>query len=300
MAYLTKHNLSKLCRKVSLNQEITKELFAEKVYNNFEVFNILNKVQREYLFKYAMLIYDEKEFESIFYQFVPPVPDPQETVFYEGGTIKYHLDSNCIYLTQDFKDFLIPEEIRQFGDEAIYEFRNWFKVNNFREKFLNGEISSGAILMAYNLKYPKKYGLEPLSEESNILLIAIPNSNTSFVESEFNIPNFELELGKLINIWDREINCPVAKTYAKHSYLLRKSDSEIEAKMAALFSPVFVKNMGIEKLRNKLLIAHTVSFKITLMLLDYLKWTYNLTEKVFDEVTLEYFGLECCRGCKNN
>ena len=50
MAYLTKYNLSKLCQKLEVKEEISMELFIEHIYNDKEIYYILNKREIEYLF----------------------------------------------------------------------------------------------------------------------------------------------------------------------------------------------------------------------------------------------------------
>lgn len=299
MAYLTKYNLSKLCQKLDVKIEVSLDMFLEHLYNDKEIFFILNKREVEYLFIYKMLLDDEEKFIVEYYNEVPEKEDTKNMVFNKGGKMKYHLSPNCKLLKKDYLDFNIPEDIKDKGDNAVEEYREWFRIYNFAEKFKNKEIDTEFIIRAFNLKYPSQYNIKRIEDNSNLLAIEIPNSNTKHLDSEFDLENFKIKLNELKLIWQNTFQCKVSRTFSKFKYLLTKSDAEIISKMGEIFSKEFVENYGMVNLKNKFEISKNLSYKIIELLLDYIKWTYKLENKDFNNLTLETFGLECCYSCKS-
>lgn len=59
---MTEFSFQKLISEVDVKVEITKELFLKEIYPNGQLYDILNDVERKYLFKYAMLLKDEEAF----------------------------------------------------------------------------------------------------------------------------------------------------------------------------------------------------------------------------------------------
>jgi len=69
--------------------------------------------------------------------------------------------------------------------------------------------------------------------------------------------------------------------------------------MSEIFTPEFTENYGIKNLREKFELSKKYTYKIIELILEYIKWTFNLDKKEFDNPTIEIFGLECCNSCKN-
>jgi hypothetical protein len=304
MAYITKYNLSQLCQKLEIKDEINLETFLEYIYNDKEIYFILNKREIEYLFVYRMILHDEKQFVVEYYKEVPEKEDTKTRVFNKGGKMKYHLSSNCKLLKKDYLDFNIPAEIKEISkknknDEAIEEYRDWFTKNNFAERYKNGEIDGNFIIREFNLKYPAKYGIKRIEDNSNLLIFEAKNSNNEFQNQSFNFEDFKKELQEAKLQWQNTFQSKVARTFAKFKYLSDKSDAEITQKMSEIFSPEFTQNYGIKNLREKFELSKKHTYKIINLILNYIKWTYKLDTKEFDNLTLEKFGLECCHSCKN-
>lgn len=70
--------------------------------------------------------------------------------------------------------------------------------------------------------------------------------------------------------------------------------------MTEVFSSVFVENYGIDNFKEKFKLSKIYTYKIIELIIEYLKWNYNLEDKKFDKITLEQFGLECCYFCKKS
>ena len=304
MAYLTKYNLSQLCQSLEVKGEINLETFLKYIYDDKEIFFILNKREIEYIFVYRMLLDDEKKFIVEYYKEVPEKEDTKTRVFNKGGKMKYHLTSNCKLLKKDYLDFNIPSEIIEISnqnknDDAVNEYRDWFTKNNFSERYKSQEIDGNYIIRAFNLKYPAKYGIQKIEDNSNLLIFEAKNSNNHLQKQYFDINNFKKELEETKLHWQNTFQSKVSRTFAKFKFLSEKSDTEIIQKMSEIFTPEFTENYGIKNLREKFELSKKYTYKIIELILEYIKWTFNLDKKEFDNPTLEKFGLECCNSCKN-
>jgi hypothetical protein len=99
--------------------------------------------------------------------------------------------------------------------------------------------------------------------------------------------------------WLVHFPCYTTRIIAKHKHLLNKTNDEINEKISELFSPVFIKNYGYDKLISKFTISKRLTYQMISILLEIFKWTYDLKDKNFHRVTLEKFGLMCCLDCRN-
>lgn len=297
MAFLTNYNLSQLSQKLEINVEVTSEMFSQHIYNDLEIFSMLNKREVEYLFKYKMLIDDEEKFVIEYYNEVPEKEDTKNFVFNKGGKMKYHLNSNCKLIAKDYLDFNIPEEIKSLGDAAINEYRDWFNQNNFGDRFRNKSIDKSAVIFAFNSKYPSKYNIKPIADNSNLLVIEHANSKFNQINTDYDLDKARKKIEELKIEWHTHFPCRVTKIIAKFKHLINKSDEEIENRISELFSNVFISNYGLSNLKNKFLKSKEITYAISSILLEHIKWTYNLKAKDFNNQTLEKFGLECCLSC---
>lgn len=251
MAFLTKYNLGQLSQKLEINIDISLAMFLQHIYDDPEIYAILNKFEIEYLFKYKMLLEDEKTFAVEYYQEVPEKEDTKSYVFNKGGKIKYHLSPSCKLINKDYLDFKIPNDIKNKGDHAIQEYRDWFNSNKFGDRFRNKEIDKNTIITAFNSKYPNKYNISPIEDNSNLLIIEQPNSTIREVKNSYDYENTKRAVNKLKYEWQKNFTCGVTKTIAKFKHLSTKTDEEIKAKISELFSNVFIDNYGIDKLKSK-------------------------------------------------
>ena len=297
MAYMTEASFIKLISELSIKVEITEELFKKEIYPNGQLYYILNDLERKELFNYAMLLKDEVQFDTKYYKYVPEEPDTKELVFTEGGKIKFHLNPDCKYINKDFLDFFIPVEIQKLGSEAVWEYRNWFKGKLFKEKYIKGEITTNFINREFNRKYCEKYGIEPLEENSGILVMDKKNSNIKALEYSFDVIPFKKELSQLLYDYADKFRVPEAQKVAKFSYLAKESDTVILNKLKEILPKTPITDKNFSGIVDDLQFAQKVISQILNLLKGYLKWTYGLPNKDFDEITLEHFGLECCQSC---
>ena len=296
MAHITNYTFGKLCRKLNVNQEIDLVLFLNDVFNDPKIFSIFNKFEIKYLFVYKQILEDLDKFQKTYYQEVPEREDSQRMVFEKGGKLKYHLDSQCNLLNNNFIDFNIPPEITDIGDNVVQEYRDWFKAKGYADEYFNNQLDITKLVFDYNMKFPPKYNV-PVLNENYKLITEIPNSKDEKVET-FDYNNFLLNLEHLQKKHENIFSCKTTRILSKFDYLLDKKDDEIIDKISELFSDVFIKNYGMDKLKNLFREAKTIKYEIMNNLLTYFKWTYKLKEKDFDNITLEKFGLVCCGACK--
>ena len=297
MAFLTNYTYAKLCQSLDVKQEITLDFFIENVYNNNQLYYIFNKFELKYLFNYKNLLQDEKYYFEEYYQVIPEKVDTKTYVFEKGGKAIYHLTESCKFINKDFIDFNIPEDLKSKGEEAIEDYRNWFKTMGYAEKFNNNVLDIPAMVFAYNSIFPNRYDLKPLNENYSLVEIK-PNSNNRFIENEFNYDEFLINIENLLNTYYNVFQCKVTRILSKFDYLLKKSNTEIEEKISEVLSPEFIKNYGIDKLKDKLNSSRKIKIELMKNLIDYFKWTYKLQDKEFNNLIIEKFGIVCCGNCK--
>jgi hypothetical protein len=297
MAYMTEASFMKLISELSIKVEITEELFKKEIYPSGQLYHILNDLERKELFNYAMLLKDEVQFETKYYKYVPEEPDTKKLVFSTGGKTKFHLNNDCEYISQDFLDFFIPEEIQKVGSEAVLEYRNWFKGKLFKEKYIKGEITTAFINREFNRKYCEKYGIKPLEENSGILVMDKKNSNIKTLAYSFDMISFKKELFQLLYDYADKFRVPEAQIVAKHSYLAKEPAAVILRKLKEILPKTPITDKNFSRIVDDLQFARKVIVPILNLLKGYLKWTYGLPNKDFDKITLEHFGLECCQSC---
>jgi hypothetical protein len=297
MAYMTEASFMKLISELSIKVEITEELFKTEIYPSGQLYHILNDLERKELFNYAMLLKDEVQFETKYYKYVPEEPDTEELVFTEGGKIKYHLSPDCTFISKDFLDFIIPEEIQNLGAKAVWEYRDWFKGRKFKEKYTTGEIRTTFINREFNRKYCEKYGIKPIDENSGILVLDKKNTNVKTIDYSFDVITFKKELTQLLNDYADKFRVSEAQRVAKHSYLFKESDAVILNKLKEILPKTPITDKNFPRIVDDLHFARKIIVQILNLLKGYLKWTYGLPNKDFDKITLEHFGLECCQSC---
>ena len=90
-------------------------------------------------------------------------------------------------------------------------------------------------------------------------------------------------------------------------FLVNKTNIEIEKYILESIqngylknvSSIFIRNYGIEKLKEfwqKHIVLKREAFSL---LSEYFKWTYNFKEKSFEEIFLRDFNVESCGLCYN-
>ena len=130
MPFVTEYNTSLVLKK--LIGEIPDDIKLWEPYKKAIYF--LNRLDKTNLLYFKKFCENPIENAETIYNPIN-VTDNGEFV-YEGGKPSYHKAENCDRLSSNFINFRIPEAIKEKGNEAIEEFRKWFKENQtiFAEK----------------------------------------------------------------------------------------------------------------------------------------------------------------------
>lgn len=300
MAYITKYTYNKLCTRLEIKCDVTLELFLENLLDDEKLFYIFNKKELKLLFIYKMLLIDENNFLVEYYKEVPERVDSFERVFDKGGKLKYHQFGECKMMQNDYLDFSIPKDIQVIGEEAVREYREWFTTNDFAMKIKNKEITPSEINRIFNFKYPNKYGIPPVDENSKMIIIEKPNSSFHEIESEFNLETFREKIESLKVEYDYQCQSPVSKRLSKFHNARHFSTILIHELIGKYFGDNFINNYGLEKLLEKWSNIGRIIEEILVLLRNYILWSTGRVQYEFNTLTLEIFGLACCNSCKND
>lgn len=327
MAYLTEHTYSKLCKNLKLkNTHINLNFFLEHIYNDEEIYYMLNKFDISYLYKYKSLLYGNDEY--YYFDKVPKREDTKNYVYENRHKLKYHISKDCPFMKKDFRAFNIPKEIKDLGNDEIEFFRNWFKKNWSKEDISSGKIDNSKVVMRYNLIFPKKYGVPHISNNIDSLITQIDNGGYMELESEFNKNEFLVEICNLKELYKKEFNQFNEKKLFKHYYLIRSGEEEKKNKIIdIIFNLNRLERDGVwicetkkeqlikeyiemlekfnicggwEGIYKKLEIANDINFKLLTLLKQKFKWNYKIDENTFNVIKLENFGLELCSRCSED
>lgn len=272
MAYITNFNASRILQQADLKGIKIQErgLFRKSIYffNWYE--ELFLKVYQEMLENpehFFGKVYQKIETEKDDYIYTSPPKAPA-----------YHENLDCPLLHSDYKNFIIPEEIRNRGPEKVREFRKWFStIQDLFEKDAP----------AFQMRLQAKWGiLVSLSE--------IEKSNSGVVE----VKNQSLEelIAKISELLDQ------AKKYINSSPENKQMLSPYHQKYAYLGlreDPLEKNNTPYpdEYLKEKMEYFEK-SFKrpIKNLLLEYYRMTFN-PDLQFDGKLLEGVGFTGCSQC---
>jgi len=299
MAYLTNYTFNKLCKRLDIKQEIDLQAFIDYIYKDESLFYFFNKLELKYLFNYKNLLENDEKYIVEYYQKVPQRRDTKSYVFEKPGKLKYHLTNECEFLKQDYIDFHIPQDIIDLGDNVVEEFRNWFKLKKYAEKYFQGKLDVSKVVFDYNMRFTPKYNLKPLNE-SYKLVIELPNSKVHDIHSEFNYNAFLNNIEEIKKKRTFRFQCKVTRTLSKFDFLINKTDKEIKDRIAEVYSDKFIENYGLDNLKD--LFRYSLKLKRELLknLTAYFKWSFENKNLNIDELTLDKFELKCCSCCKEN
>lgn len=302
MAFVTEYTFGSLANTFELRDGIdyiTKDFFVEQIYPDSRLFSIFNQYNLKKLYTYKFLLENHKELEA--YDFVETRKDTRKYVFDRGGKMKYHLFEDCDTINSSYKDYIIPEEVRERN--LVDEFRSWFEFNKFKEKDIAGEQILELMILSYNSGFAKKYNLPYLNPDYELIVNKI-NSGAKEVDYNFDINVFKDKINIITNERYNICSSRTMMYLGNYDYLFKKSDFEIENKLQQLsenkpelIGRNFIQNYRIENLRIFFKIHHNLKTEAFQLLANYFRWTYNLDKISFNEYTLQHFGLICCKVC---
>jgi hypothetical protein len=270
--FITRANYQRMFKKFDLKNipDLQGEVYKRPIYffSRFEIKDLLVM---------QALLKDPENFVGLYYN-----PIYREDTFryvYENGQPAYHKLQACPRLNSQFKNFEVPEEIREKGREEVTRFRNWFKQN--RELFENDTKRFSEMLELYF-----SVRVNPKTIEQN--------SSGSQLVINYNLEELEVEIDRLVKAAGRfyyanEKNTSILKRFSQWTYLAYKP-SQIERNETG-YSDEEVKG---------LLTQYDTEFKKPLkkLLVEYYKVTYNPNLSFSGEL-LDKLGFKCCVTCEN-
>ncbi|EAR16659.1 hypothetical protein [Robiginitalea biformata] len=294
MAYITTYTLSQLSKRLELHKdEVTEGVFLEHIYNDTRIYHYLNKYELRYLFNYSSILKDP----ITYLEQVPIQRDTRTYVQERDEKLKYHLYLECELLHKDFIGFKIPPEVKE--EDLVEEFRNWFKENDFIEKYLADEITKAAIIYRYNSGFAPRYNLPKLNE-SYELIRELKNSGYFDIDGEFDLSKFYRDISQWVFRADNRLPIPTWKLLGKWHSFGRKSLNDIENLLERLQINHGFRNANpADVIRERLSEHHKEIIELIRMLREYFNWTYKAENVLFDVVTLENFNLKCCSNCRD-
>lgn len=293
--YISKYSFEKLCKKLDVKEEINKDFFFKHIYENHKISKFFNKLDLKYLFNVKNMLNGE----ICFYEMTAKSNDSNSYVFEQSGrTLKYHLNSECIYLKNDYQNYTVPPEISNRGIEAVKKYRDWFIDNKFKEQIEKGEIDKSLILYKYNTEFRKQLGVPALNENYELIKI-IEHSGSISINSQFTLEFFLNTLEECVIKTELILQHKPYwyKKLLKHDYLIERDDLYIREKMKSVFHKEY-SLLEIIKIKEFLIEYRKIKEIVIKNLIDYFMWTFKKGIIDFDKITFENFGVECCRFCE--
>lgn len=295
MAYITNAVYNKLINsKGTQKVEIPIDLLNEITYY-FGVNEVLSQYEFNILAEHIN-IFSKNNTENNNAPYLPPKEDMFFYVFEKKGAYKYHLFENCTYLNNDFNNYIVPEEIRDKGNQLVDLYRQWFVGNGF--DLINGderEIVS-QITFKYNSSFAVQNELPKLNEDYK-LIVRLKNSTYKISKKYYNLINVQNNIRSLIKDYKRQFANRTIYNLMSISYYENAPKHIIEQKISELTSDVFIQNYGYDKLMNDFREANRIKYLIMNELKLYINFRCGFKSNDFSKEVLESYGLVCCKSC---
>jgi len=295
MAYITNAVYNKLINsKGTENVKVPPDLYNEIIYY-FGVSEILFQYEFSMLGEHIkMFLSTITENDSVPY--LPPKEDMFFYVFEKKGAYKYHLFENCIYLNNDFNNFIIPEEIRYKGTEFVNLYREWFMDNEFDIVNDDDKEIVSKITFKYNNSFAVLHKLPKLNENYK-LIVRLKNSIYQTSKKYYSLAKVQSNINKFITDYKKQFGNRTISNLVEISCYEKASKEIIERKVSELTSDVFIQNYGYDKLMNDFREANRIKYLIMNELKLYINFRYGFKSNDFSKEVLESYGLVCCKSC---
>ena len=295
MAYITNAVYNKLINsKGTENIQVPPDLYNEIIYY-FGVSEVLSQYEFSMLGEHIkMFLSTNTKNDSVPY--LPPKEDMFFYVFEKRGAYKYHLFENCIYLNNDFNNFIVPEEIRYKGTEFVNLYREWFMDNKF--DIVNGDDKEivSKITFKYNNSFAVSHKLPKLNENYK-LIVRLKNSTYETSKTYYSLAKVQSNINKFITDYKKQFGNRTISNLMEISYYERASKEIIERKVSELTSDVFIQNYGYDKLMNDFREANRIKYLIMNELKLFINFRCGFKSNDFSKELLESYGLVCCKSC---
>ena len=270
MAYITTSNAIKIVNRKNLkNLNLTGDVYKFKIYmfSRYEE-NSLLAIQE-------LLKNPEKYFKEIY----DPIMayDSKKYVFKERQP-SYHTNISCSRLLSDFKNFKLPQEIIDRGEDEIEKFRNWFKQNFYLLE------TPDIFVMRLKLAFGIDYNPKSINYENSGLK---DFKNDTILELERKIDYLIKEAGRYY--YANEKNKSILSSFGKN------------ASVAFSSKPLYGNETDFNDQEVKeFLKDYYLRFKSPLknFLIQYYRVKFNPTLE-FAKNFLEALGFKICGTCEN-
>ena len=272
MAIITEYNLMSIIFNSDVLQvdETSREVYKKSIY-------IFNRYENASLLSVQELLEDPEHWFDLIY--VPRKTKDTYNYVYAEKRPSYHYNRNCQRLNSDFKNFTIPESIKEQGRDTIIEFRDWFKSVEYLYES-DVEAFAARLWAKWSIQTNPK-----AIERDNSGGIEIDNIDLSTIESRIDAKL--KEAGRYY--YQSPKNTEILKRYGRNAFLARKEDFNSD-----------LNNYSTEEVKE-FLIDYDEKFKKPLkeMLIQYYRVKYNPDIEMEGKL-LEQLGFKLCGACLKN
>ncbi len=270
MAFLTKSNSLRIIASIDFKKigNLNGHVYKKPIY-------FFSQYEKNNLLGLKELLSDPENFIREFYVPIENI-DSFKYVF-EGGKPAYHHNHNCSRLNSNFKNFEIPEAIRERGKDEVFKFRKWFKENQYLLD--KPDVFVARVFSAFKIQVnPKAIDYD----NSGVEII----ENLNLEELENRIDNYISKAGQYFNSSNNEKK-NVIRRFQKYTFLAY-SENTIHNNDTR-FSDSAIK---------KFLKQYDIHFKrpIKELLIEYYRVLHNPNLK-FEGSLLEQLGFKPCNSC---
>lgn len=295
MAYITNAVYNKLVNSRTFHKaNVPPQLYDEIIYH-FGVDEVLSPYDFSVLGDHVNMT-SGKHIENQRLAYLQPKKDLFLYVFEREGAYKYHLFEDCIYLNNDFNNYIVPEEIRHRGQDLVSEYRNWFINNGFDKVDGNEREIISKITFNYNSSFAKLHKLPPLNE-SYKLIVSLKNSTYQQSQRYYSLSNVGSNIRKYVKEYKASFTNRTIFDLMKYSHYENAPKHIIEQKVGELTTDVFIQNYGYEKLINHFREANRIKYLILNELKLFINFRCGFKSNDFSKEVLESYGLVCCKSC---
>ena len=243
-------------------------------YNS--VAELRNNLEKRSLLAYKELMEHPEEFVTDVYQ-IAQRHDNEGFVYNEYSHPCYHSSPTCERLLSEYRNWPIPKEIKDRGEDAVRSFRAWFREH---QDLLERDPE------AFQMRLYMRFGILVSMSE-----IVIPNSGVTEMEN-LNLDTLAQEIDDLLKgagrfYYANDKNNAILRIYSKRTFLCHREQ------------PLTDNTTGYSDEEVKELLQNyetTYKDPIKRLLYEYYRVKFN-PELSMEGLLLERLGLHACCEC---
>lgn len=269
MAFITVANSKRILKELDVNElNLQGDVYDKPI-------RFFSKKEKQFLLAYKELLVNPEKIIKDTY--IKIKSKDSCNYVYEGGAPCYHRIAECERLNAVFRNFVIPQEIRDKGVEAVQQFRSWFKSNYY---LFEGK--EDVFEMRAYARFKMRLKVEELIRDNSGITVIVNRT----------LEDLKDEIDKKLNLagqyyYQSPKNTSILKQYSKCAYIGNRSE------------PLKENETGYSEQEIKdILSYYEKEFKkpIELMLYDY--WRVKLNPELsMDGKLLDMLGFRACHSC---